>query len=30
MIATAMKQVFESLKLRYPPIDPALKGITVV
>ncbi len=30
MIATAMKQTFESLKLHYPPIDPALKGITVV
>jgi PPK2 family polyphosphate:nucleotide phosphotransferase len=30
MIATAMKQAFENLKLRYPPIDPALKGITVV
>jgi PPK2 family polyphosphate:nucleotide phosphotransferase len=30
MIATAMKQTFENLKLRYPPIDPALKGITVV
>jgi len=30
MIATVMKQVFEKLKLRYPPIDPALKNIKVV
>jgi len=30
MIATAMKQVFEKLKLRSPPIDPALKNIKVV
>ena len=30
MIATAMKQVFEGLKLRYPPPDPALTNIKVV
>ena len=30
MIATAMKQVFEQLTLRYPPTDPALKNIKVV
>ncbi|MGY4827507.1 PPK2 family polyphosphate kinase [Sphaerotilaceae bacterium SBD11-9] len=30
MIATVMKQVFESLKLRYPPDDPALKNLKVV
>ena len=30
MIATVMKQVFEKLKLRYPPPDPALKNIKVV
>lgn len=30
MIATAMKQVFTGLKLRYPPSDPALKNIKVV
>ena len=29
MIATAMKQVFLDLKLRYPPKDPALANITV-
>ena len=30
MIATILKQVFQSLKLRYPPTDPALKNIKVV
>ena len=30
MIATAMKQVFQSLKLRYPPGDPALQNLKVV
>jgi PPK2 family polyphosphate:nucleotide phosphotransferase len=30
MIATAMKQVFEDMKLRYPPTDPALKNLKVV
>ena len=30
MIATAMKQAFQSLKLRYPPGDPALKNLKVV
>jgi PPK2 family polyphosphate:nucleotide phosphotransferase len=30
MIATVMKQVFESLKLRYPPADAALKNLKVV
>ena len=30
MIATAVKQVMEGLKLRYPPSDPALKNIKVV
>ncbi len=30
MIATVMKQVFESLKLRYPPDDPALAKIKVI
>ncbi len=30
MIATIMKQVFEGMKLRYPPTDPALKNIKVV
>lgn len=30
MIATVMKQVLESLKLRYPPGDPALKNLKVV
>ena len=30
MIATVMKQVFQRLKLRYPPTDPALKNIKVV
>ena len=30
MIAGAMKQVFERLKLRYPPADPALRNIKVV
>ena len=30
MIATVMKQVFQSMKLRYPPPDPALKNIKVV
>jgi len=30
MIATVMKQAFESLKLRYPPTDAALKNIKVV
>ncbi|HET7793172.1 MAG TPA: PPK2 family polyphosphate kinase [Rhizobacter sp.] len=30
MIATVMKQVFESLNLRYPPDDPALKSLKVV
>jgi PPK2 family polyphosphate:nucleotide phosphotransferase len=30
MIATVMKQVLTSLKLHYPPSDPALKNITVV
>ncbi|HEY0818593.1 MAG TPA: PPK2 family polyphosphate kinase [Rhizobacter sp.] len=30
MIATVMKQVFQSLKLRYPPGDPALKNLKVV
>jgi len=30
MIATAMKQVLQGLKLRYPPMDPALKNIKVV
>jgi PPK2 family polyphosphate:nucleotide phosphotransferase len=30
MIATAVKQVMQGLKLRYPPSDPALKNIKVV
>jgi PPK2 family polyphosphate:nucleotide phosphotransferase len=30
MIATVMKQVMQGLKLRYPPIDPALKNVKVV
>ncbi len=30
MIATAMKQVFDNLKLRYPPVDAALKNVKVV
>ena len=30
MIATAMKQALQSLKLRYPPGDPALKNLKVV
>lgn len=30
MIATVMKQVFESLKLRYPPDDPAIAKLKVV
>ncbi len=30
MIATVMKEVLTSLKLRYPPSDPALENITVV
>jgi PPK2 family polyphosphate:nucleotide phosphotransferase len=30
MVATALKQVLQSLKLRYPPRDPALKNIKVV
>ena len=30
MIATAMKQVFQNMKLRYPPGDPALNLIKVV
>ena len=30
MIATIMKKVFQDLKLRYPPTDPALKNIKVV
>ena len=30
MIATAVKQVLQGLKLRYPPSDPALKNIKVV
>jgi PPK2 family polyphosphate:nucleotide phosphotransferase len=30
MIANVMKQVFESLKLRYPPDDAALKNLKVV
>jgi polyphosphate kinase 2 (PPK2 family) len=30
MIATVMKMVFKSLKLRYPPDDPALAAIKVV
>ncbi|MBX3620194.1 MAG: polyphosphate--nucleotide phosphotransferase [Rhizobacter sp.] len=30
MIATVMKQVFESLKLRYPPDDPKLDKLKVV
>jgi len=30
MIATTLKQVFQELKLRYPPTDPALKNIKVV
>ena len=30
MIATVMKQVFEAMKLRYPPTDPALKNLKVV
>jgi PPK2 family polyphosphate:nucleotide phosphotransferase len=30
MIASVMKQVFESLALRYPPPDPTLKNIKVV
>ena len=30
MIASAMKQVMQDLKLRYPPGDPALDLITVV
>jgi len=29
MIATAMKRIFEGLKLRYPPGDPALENILV-
>jgi polyphosphate kinase 2 (PPK2 family) len=30
MIATTLKEVFQGLKLRYPPTDPALKNIKVV
>lgn len=30
MIATVMKQVFQSLKLRYPPDDASLKNLKVV
>jgi PPK2 family polyphosphate:nucleotide phosphotransferase len=30
MIATALKQTLQGLKLRYPPTDPALKNIKVV
>ncbi|MEO8808414.1 MAG: PPK2 family polyphosphate kinase [Burkholderiaceae bacterium] len=30
MIATAVKQALQGLKLRYPPADPALKNIKVV
>jgi len=30
MIATVMKQVFQSLKLRYPPDDPALAKIKLI
>jgi polyphosphate kinase 2 (PPK2 family) len=30
MIATVMKKVFQDMKLRYPPTDPALKNIKVV
>lgn len=30
MIATVLKQVFESMKLRYPPDDPKLKDLKVV
>jgi PPK2 family polyphosphate:nucleotide phosphotransferase len=30
MIATVMKQVFQSLKLRYPPDDPAIAKLKVV
>jgi PPK2 family polyphosphate:nucleotide phosphotransferase len=30
MVATALKQVLQNLKLRYPPRDPALKNIKVV
>lgn len=30
MIATAIKQAFEGMKLHYPPSDPALKNIKVV
>ena len=30
MIATVMKQVLQSMKLRYPPTDPALKNTKVV
>jgi PPK2 family polyphosphate:nucleotide phosphotransferase len=30
MIATVLKQTLQGLKLRYPPIDPALKNIKVV
>ena len=29
MIANAMKQVLQGLKLRYPPTDPALKNLKV-
>ncbi len=29
MIATVMKSVFENMRLRYPPTDPALKNIKV-
>jgi PPK2 family polyphosphate:nucleotide phosphotransferase len=30
MIAIAVKQAFENMKLEYPPLDPALKGLRVV
>ena len=30
MIATALKQTLEDLKLRYPPDDPALKKLKIV
>ncbi|MEO7152424.1 MAG: polyphosphate--nucleotide phosphotransferase, partial [Burkholderiaceae bacterium] len=30
MIATLLQQAFESLKLRYPPADPALSALRVV
>lgn len=30
MIATVVKQVFQAMKLRYPPADPALKGLQIV